>query len=487
MTGPVQLIGPYADLFRAFMNGSPPPEISMEGPAGTGKTFFYGTLLSELHTRHPRLRSLVLRKVRIDLAESFLQVLEDDVLGPGHPVLKGPSRENRRKYTWPNGSETMIGGMDKISRTYSTQFDLVFFNEGIEFLEDEYEGMYRAMRNDGVPWKSMLVDTNPGAEHHWLNKRPNRAGSRMQRIITRHRHNPALFDPRTKTWTRRGVQYIQTLRQYTGYRRKRMYEGLWVASEGVIYEHWDPDVHVIRGGPRTKEKPFGVNLPDFEYLIAGIDVGFRDAVVFQLWGVDRHRRMFRVHERYGVGVTFEKLADWVVGAYTNWGFVACVCDHDPKVITYLNERLGWRAGRDVGSLVRPARKGSGSVLAGIDLMRDLLGEPAAGVAPRMFFVQEGRCEPDPQLSQENMPTCTEAEFPAYTWAETKDGKRVVNEPDPNCVDHGLDTSRYVASEVWGTDYSVDPEVVGYPKGTMGEAAGHNEIDEDEDSDWPNPW
>jgi len=471
-----QLVGPYADIHRDLMrfpaDWVPPPidedddgdedmpfyEISLEGPAGTGKTFFEGVLLEDLHQRYPRLRSVVIRKTRVSLTDSFMQVFEDDVLQADHPAIaRKISRANRQEYRWTatvndGGGVTRLAGMDNPTRLFSTQYDLIIVVEAIEFTEDEYQSLFRAMRNTGAPFKAIILDTNPGNSSHWLNRRPDKKGSRLRRVRTKHRHNPAYVNPRTGKLTARGRQYMDILDQYSGVARKRMRDGIWCSAEGVIWDNFDPDAHVVKRGKVTKDHPHGENLPDFEYFIGSLDLGWFDATVLQMWGVTADRRMFRVAEWYGHCIEGDTLASWLIKAHQKYDFVRCVSDHRPEVIHFLNERLGWRGKNHSENLVMKAQKGSGSVEAGLLLVRDLLGDYEKNKASKIFFVENSTMHNDLYLKKEGLPISTEEEILGYVWSEQVEGKPAVNKPDPGCIDHGCDSMRYGVVEIWKSDF-----------------------------------
>ena len=40
------------------------------------------------------------------------------------------------------------------------------------------------------------------------------------------------------------ADYLETLNSYTGPRHKRFVRGLWVGSDGLVYDQWDRSRHV---------------------------------------------------------------------------------------------------------------------------------------------------------------------------------------------------------------------------------------------------
>lgn len=96
------------------------PEILLEGPAGTGKTFTMLLRIVYLAEKYPGARFLLCRKVRKDMTDSILVTLERDVLsGRDDEILEGPGREHRHSYRFQNGSELVLGGLSEVEGTFS--------------------------------------------------------------------------------------------------------------------------------------------------------------------------------------------------------------------------------------------------------------------------------------------------------------------------------------------------------------------------------
>src|ERR1051326_5230566 len=222
------------------------PEIVISGPAGTGKSVACLYKLHWIATKVPKLRALIVRKTRSSLTESALVTYEEKVLPPRHPALLGPRRNCRQAYHYPNGSTIVCGGLgssDEASRTLSTEYDLVYVQEAIELTEHEWEMLTRPLRNGVLSYQQLLADTNPDSPRHWLKLRANAAKTRM--LESRHEENPVLFDAAAGQWTDFGKTYLARLDALTGPRYHRLRHGRWVQAEGVVYEGWDPAVHLI--------------------------------------------------------------------------------------------------------------------------------------------------------------------------------------------------------------------------------------------------
>ena len=88
-------------------------ELVLVGAAGTGKTLANLVYINRQMWAYPRLRVLIIRKVRADLAESALVTYERDVLGYDNPICAGARRDTRHAYHYPNGSIMVIAGIDR--------------------------------------------------------------------------------------------------------------------------------------------------------------------------------------------------------------------------------------------------------------------------------------------------------------------------------------------------------------------------------------
>ena len=232
-------------LKRAIESRQMPPELLICGPAGTGKTY---PILSVLHTLcrdYAGLRVLFLRATRVSLSESVLVTYEQEILAADgcEDIASGASRTHRHSYRYPNGSEIVIGGLDRNpTRILSTAWEIVFTNEAIELQKEVWETLASRMDRPGrdrrFGW--LLGDTNPSFPGHWLKARCDAGAADIWE--TTHEANPLLHDGRE--WTAAGRDYLARLDCLTGARRKRLRDGLWAQGEGIWFDTFDPAVHV---------------------------------------------------------------------------------------------------------------------------------------------------------------------------------------------------------------------------------------------------
>jgi PBSX family phage terminase large subunit len=245
-------------------------EIVISGPAGTGKSRGCLEKLHRYALKYPHMRALIVRKTRASLTESGLVTFEQHVLGShgtGSGIATDILRRNRQSYRYPNGSEIIVGGLDRASRIMSTEFDLIFVQEATELTENDWESLLTRLRHDKMPFQQLIADCNPDHPEHWLKKRAE--SGRVRMLFSRHEDNPALYDTAQSQWTDLGREYIAVLDALTGVRYHRLRHGKWMQAEGAVYEEFNTGVHVIDR----------FDIPDDWRRIRVVDFGFVNSFV----------------------------------------------------------------------------------------------------------------------------------------------------------------------------------------------------------------
>lgn len=384
-------------------------ELLIEGPAGTGKTRICLTKLHLCLAKYPRSRWLLARKTRVSLTESALVEYEKTVLvGVAAAIAYGAGRASRQRYTYPNGSELVVGGLDKASRIMSTQYDGIYVPEATELTEDDWESLTTRNRNNVMPYQQMIADCNPGPPTHWLNQRANRGV--MHRLYSRHADNPSVTP-----------QYLARLQALTGVRRKRLYEGVWAAAEGLVYDAYDAATHLIdRFSIPAEWRRFRV-----------IDFGYTNPFVCQWWAQDNDGRLYRYRELYKTQTLVSDHATEIKRHSEGETYVATVADHDAE------DRATLAA---AGIPTIPAFKAVG---VGIQAVQNRL-RPAGDDKPRIYLLRDSLVSRDERLVEAKKPLCTEQEIDGYVWEKAADG-RPVKEAPVKVDDHGCDATRYAVA------------------------------------------
>lgn len=447
--------GAAAELFRCR-----DPKVLLEGPAGTGKS---RAILEYIHfwlSQVPNVRALICRKTRVSLTESGLVTFENKVLPPNSPMTRGAARSHRKEYAYPNGSVLVPLGLDNPERTFSTEWDIVYVQEATEVTEQEAAKLERSLRNGVLPFQQLIMDCNPDSEFHWLNRRGNEGA--FTRLYSRHQDNPTVTE-----------QYLSRLDKLPEPLRSRLFLGKWVSAEGVVYENYDPAVHLINYR----------DLPKIEWAFGSLDWGWNDPFVFQVWGV-ADGCLYRLAEFYRSNLKFDTAADWIRTLIDQYDLRWIVADPSrPDSIDLLNDRLqGWGKRAAVpgdDGRYRMVHKAFNGWDEGSDTMRIMLGN--AGIpyteegAPRMFFVRDATVHGrDPDRESVGLPCSTEEELPSYVFDRDEKTGITKEKPDPDCEDHGCDAARYAVMSFWKRDKLKFPDrPKQYNKGTLGHLLEHN--------------
>lgn len=411
-------------------------EIVLSGPAGTGKS---RSCLEKLHfqaLKYPGMSGLIVRKAAVTLGSTALKTWRSfvvaEALAAGSVEFYGGSAQEPPQYKYDNGSRIFIAGMDKSVRIMSSEYDVIYVQECTELVIDDWEALSTRLRNGVLPYQQIIADCNPDRPTHWIKDRCDKGRSLM--INCRHEDNPVLFND-DGSLTTRGDAYIKKLDELTGVRYLRLRKGLWVSSEGIIYDEFNPAVHVVDD----------FRIPDHWPRYWSIDFGFRHPFVCQNWTEDPDGRLYLYREIYMSGRTVDQHARDLLkivqpdGPGTEWIEPTPQCviaDHDAEGRARFEKELG------IGT--RPANK---KVIDGIQLVKIRLKED------RIFFFRGALVERDVELDKLGSTCSTLEEICGYSWLTTS--KPGAKEQPVKEQDDGMDAMRYLIME---RDRSFSPRV-----------------------------
>jgi hypothetical protein len=408
-------------------------------------------------------RILVIRKTRVSLTQSWLVTFEAKVLRENDPIQVGAGRANRQSYEYANGSEIIVCGMDNPTRTFSTEYDLIYINEATEFSQDEVENLHRALRNGVLPFQAMILDCNPDSEFHWLNKRCE-TGPTVRRV-TRLWHNPAYYG--VAGWSHDGAQYRGGLMSgMSGVRYARLVDGIWSTAEGTIIP-LDKAKHVLGGVVQLKrhERPWLVidGWPErvaVRFFYGTFDHGWRNPGTFQVWAVDDDRRPYLVREVYQSRRDEDWWSERILEADAEFLLHRVVCDSaSPEKIAKFNRVIREardRAGRDTAAVCIPASKAQKAGKSWLEVQAALMRrmfEIAPDGRPRAYLFESSLTGPeDVELKGKPKRFVEEAAgwtFEKYDSAKHRGMPKEVGDPDkPN---HAIDAASYGFEWLWGHD------------------------------------
>lgn len=410
--------GAAADLFSAARG-----EVILSGPAGTGKSRACLQYLHYLATNHPGMRGLIARKTRESLTQTALVTFEEKVLTRAEyeVIAAGTKRSGRQSYRYPNGSELVVGGLDRPTKIMSTEFDVAYVQEAIELLEDDWESITTRLRNGVTPRQQIIADTNPDGPQHWIKRRAD--AGRLLMLESRHEDNPMLWDRESSGWTKAGLAYIGKLDGLTGVRKPRLRYGKWVQAEGAVYEEWDRAVHIVDR----------FEIPGSWRRIRSIDFGYTNPFVCLWIAIDHDGRMYVYREMYKTRRTVKVHAGEIRRLSGDERYEFTVADHDAEDRATLLEN---------GIPTRAANK---AVTRGIEAVQERLKVAGDG-RPRLFYLRDSLVERDEGLVEAKKPCGLTEEIDGYAWSKGDDGRTLGEEP-VKLNDHAVDALRYAAMAI----------------------------------------
>lgn len=411
--------GACADLWSE--RGS---EVLVSGPAGTGKSRACLEKLLLMAVLNPRMRGLIVRKTLASLGSTALVTWREKVicdLSQSDVYYFGGSSQEPPQYRFSNGSVIVIGGMDKATKIMSSEYDVIYVQEATELTVTDWEALTTRLRNSKVSFQQLLADCNPDMPTHWLKARADEGQTRLLQSV--HEDNPTLFDD-NGTVTDIGRDYIGKLDRLTGVRFLRLRKGIWAAAEGLIYEEWNSNVHLIDR----------FDIPNDWPRYWAIDFGFRNPFVCQWWAEDPDGKLILYREIYHTNKTVRQHAKDILaimkdkdGNWTEPTPRAILCDHDAEGKAVLEEELG------LGT--QNAHK---AVKEGIEAVQNRLADSS------IALMRDSVVTVDPALRDSDRPTCTQEEIVGYVWAMGPNG-RIKDEPVKE-NDHGMDGMRYMTAD-----------------------------------------
>ena len=349
------------------------PVVLISGPAGTGKSL---AALFKLHLaclQRPGLRGLIVRQTHVSLTSTTLITFEQEVIAAAlaQGVIRwfGGSSRQPAAYRYANGSTITVGGLDKPAKKSCPRSTTGSWSSaGHRDHRGRPRNADHPVACTDPTYKQIVLCCNPDAPQHWLNQRATKGALPM--LHSRHRDNPAYFKA-DGTTTARGADYMSKLDALTGVRRLRYKDGIWAAAEGVIYDTFDPNLHLVSRptfGPNTDLCSAGLPWTWMRYW--AIDFGFTHPFVLQRWALDPDGRMWRYAEIYRTQRLVEDHAADVMDQVSRDGRAedglrgkrqwtepqpqAVICDHDAEGRATFEEKPAYRPPRRR----RPSRKAS---------------------------------------------------------------------------------------------------------------------------------
>ncbi len=415
------------------------PEVLLSGASGTGKSRACLEKMHALAMLNPGMRGLIVRKTAVSLTSTglvtFKEIVAKEALSSGEIRWYGGSRQQAPAYVYANGSEIVVGGMDKATRIMSSEYDMVYVQEATELAEEDWEALTTRLRNGKVSFQQLMADCNPGPPHHWLKRRCD--AGKCEIVYCQHEDNPRLYT--AGEWTREGQRYLALLDNLTGVRKLRLRHGRWAAAEGLVYATFDPAVHFHKPIALPPDGSSQTQSPAWRRFLS-IDFGYRNPFVCQWWALDPDNRLYLYREIYLTGRLVEDHAREIL-KYTKRGDgyrpdlmpEAIICDHDAEDRATLERHLEC----STVAAIKTVSEGIQAVQARLKVRGD--GKPG------LYLCRDSLAEPDPGLTEAKLPSSTNEEVLEYIWDPSAQTGGAPKEVPLKKNDHGMDAKRYMVA------------------------------------------
>lgn len=380
-------------------------EVGYSGAFGAGKTYAL-CVKAVVRASVPGAVEGLVRKHNVTLKKSTLRTLLRGV-GDLPPVLPAGSYSHHKSeqiIKIKGGGEIMYFGIDDPEKIGSVPLTGCAIDEAVELNEEDYRQLRGRIRVEAKNLSRQIYwACNPGPPSHFLADRfglvPGATcAENCEAIQTRSHDNVYL-----------PADYLADLDTFEGLAKKRYVDGLWVGSDGLVYDTWDRFTHVTE---RDKS--------EFKRFIVVVDEGYTNPCVMLLIGEDGDGRLHLLHERYQTKMQDTDKVAWANDYAANFKVDAFVID--PSAVRLI-ELI-----RDNGHHVVAA---DNAVFDGISRVQSQLAVAGDGL-PRMTV--------DPGCEN------TIKEFETYEWKNGKDEPVKAN-------DHAMDAIRY------GVAYCANPSEV----------------------------
>jgi phage terminase large subunit len=405
------------------------PELMYSGAFGAGKTRALCEKVVYLSLKHPGNRGLVCRKTEVSARATTLRTLLDGdgklppALLPQH--IAAHSRSDRT-ITLVNGSEIIYGGLFGEGRGWINSLNLGWaaVDQAEELDLDDWQLLQGRLRLDAVPVRQVFGACNPRHPGHWI----------YQRFFIERPPRAELVTDATFDNPHLPADYLARLETFTGPFYERFVLGRWVGLEGLVYDNFDPTVHVIdlfplpAGWRRWRSIDFGYTNP-FVCLWA-CEVGVDAGAALPEGAVVIYREIYFSRRRVAEhGAHIRRLS-------AGERFAATFADHDAADRAELHAQGV------------PSVAASKDISTGLQTVRAWLGD---GDTPRLFFFRGVLAERDARLTIDPVtggrryaPACTVDEFSFYRWpGRGESSTRPAAEQPLKVHDHGMDALRYL--------------------------------------------
>ena len=388
------------------------PALLLTGAAGGGKSRIAAEKLHAFNMKYPGVTTIVGRKDKTAAMKSVVPFLRYTVMGE---TDWGEYHKSDGLFEYSNGSQMWVVGFRDEGQRESLRsigkdgnVDMAWLEEANKLTEEDDQEIVARMRGTKGGFRQRIYTTNPDHPYHWIKLK---LIDKKQASVYYSRPEQNPYNPE---------DYIDGLKGLTGVYLDRMWKGLWVQAEGVIYRYYDASKHLIDKRIATPH--------DGRYVIS-IDFGYTNPFSCTLWRIDNSNRIWQVKQIYRTHRLVEDHAVDIKYMLDDLGIPkqrieAWVCDHDAEGRATLERHLS--------IITRPAYK---AIKEGIEAVNTRFKNST------LFLNANAVDNPDEDLENRYLPTSTADEITGYSWSDKKQDTPIDEH------NHGCDDMRYMVAYV----------------------------------------
>ena len=418
---------PYAKMCDLFKSQAP-TKIA-EGTYDAGKTYSCVAYIDMLARQYPGARLSFIHKTLNRIHRNIIPTYEK-YLGfrptsrsdtNPTPIVKYGG-ELPLFFEYWNGSRIYTNGLDNPQNLLSDYFDAAFVNQAELIPFDSWlEVTARVSERAGtMPIAFLVADCNPSTPHHWI-RHQTQAG-KIEYFELSYKDNPEIYNQQTGELTETGKRRVARLENLEGLRYKRGFEGKWESAEGLVFDTFSPDIHII-------DK---IELDKNWRRYISIDWGFRNPSSCIWWAVSTDDRIYAYKEIYKTGLTRTDLIQMILANCDKSDLIyyAAVDSADQDGVAHL-KRARFN--------VKEPKK---SRIAQIDAIKQRLKVDETG-QPSIYFLRDRLVHPpDEELKRSYRPSEVTDEFLSCVYDENvsrtdKDDEAIKGDH------HGIDSTAYL--------------------------------------------
>lgn len=352
-------------------------------------------------------------------------------------------------FEYGNGTRIYMNGLDKPQNLLSDFFDAGFVNQAELVPFDAWDELTaRVSERAGTsPIAVLLGDCNPNVPNHWIRQQakdkkldyfrmsfldnpeiiPNQASPKLAEFKRAfyNEPDPKLLDKIMHLFTEPGLRRVEKLKNLEGLRFKRGFLGLWASGEGLVFQKFDPEIHIVDVSI----------MPNWKRYLS-VDWGTRNPSSVIWWARSPDDRLYAYKEIYKTQLTKPDLIRLIQDNCDPYDRIqyAAVDSADQDGVEQLR-RAGFR--------VQEPKKDR---VAQIDAVKERLKVDASGQPAIMFLRDRLVHAPDQDLKDDYRPVEVTDEFLSLSYNEKLKG---TNKDDEDTVgdDHGTDGTAYLCTSL----------------------------------------